>query len=218
MAGKTRGNDSSGGGQSNRFRFVMIEGELSESTMGAFAQAITTALKSATPASPAPRVQGRAAPGLVAGHSGAPDGSESDGEEIAAVEPDDEPEIAPAPKPKSSGGSRSYPKGKVMNDVDLESDVSFPNFAASKKPKNLQDRYLIAAAWYRLHRNMDAITMHHVYTCFLHPKVKWPTSAADFDQPLRQLVKAKRMDRGDRGFYKINNIGVADVAALSDGE
>lgn len=217
MAGKTRGNDTGEGGQSNRFRFVMIEGELSESTMGAFAQAITTALKSATPAAPVPRVQGRAAPALGAGHGSAPDGSEPDVEEIAVVEPDEEPDAAPAPKPKPSGGPRSYPKGKVMNDVDLESDVSFPDFAASK-PKNLQDRYLIAAAWYKLHRNMDAITMHHVHTCFLHPKVKWPTSAADFDQPLRQLVKAKRMDRGDRGHYKINTIGVADVAALGDGE
>lgn len=216
MAGKTRGNDSSGGGQSNRFRFVMIEGELSESTMGAFAQAITTALKSATAAAPAPRLQGRAAPALGPAHGSAPDGSETDGEEIAVVDADEESEVPLAPKPKPSGGPRSYPKGKVMNDVDLESDVSFPDFAASKKPKNLQDRYLIAAAWYKLHRNMDAVTMHHVYTCFLHPKVKWPTSAADFDQPLRQLVKAKRMDRGDRGYYKINTIGVADVAALGE--
>lgn len=213
MAGKNRGNDG-GTGQTNTFRFVMIEGTLSESTMGAFAQAITTALKSATPPGSAPRVQGRAAPALGSGTVPAPDSSEPEGEEIAVVEPDDDQEADSPPKPKSSTGPRKYPQAKVMTDVDLESDVSFPDFAASKKPNTLQDRYLIAAAWYKLHRSMDAITMHHIYTCFLHPKVKWPTSAMDFDQPLRQLVKAKRLGRGDRGYYVINNIGLADVVAL----
>jgi hypothetical protein len=56
--------------------------------------------------------------------------------------------------------------------------------------------------------------MHHVYTCFKHPGVKWSTSAMDFDQPLRQLVKADKLGRGERGRYIINNIGLADVNAL----
>jgi hypothetical protein len=215
MAGKNRGTEN-GGGQSNRFRFVLFEGELSEGNMGALAQAITTALRPTTPAPAQPRLPGRVP---IAVGAGAATATEPPGdlepEEVVVLENGEEPESDQPPKPKVTR-ERTYSKAKVMDGIDLETEVSFPDFAASKKPNNLQDKYLIAAAWFKLHRNTPAISMHHIYTCFLHPKVKWPTAAADFDQPLRQLVKADRLARGDRGFYVINTIGLADVVALGE--
>ncbi|MDB5352581.1 MAG: hypothetical protein JWN86_3828 [Planctomycetota bacterium] len=212
MAGKSR--SDSGVGQSNRFRFVLFEGELSEGNMGALAQAITAALRPTPPAPP--RIANHALPPLGVGSSGIDPAASGvvEGDEGAIVSNGEDLENAPQPRVKASSGPRSYPKVKVITDVDLESDMSFPDFAASKKPKSTRDRYLIAAAWYKLHRKVESITMHHIYTCFLHPKVRWSTSAADFDQPLRELVKTDRLGRVGKGQYAINHIGIADVEQL----
>jgi hypothetical protein len=202
------GNKGGNGGRS-KIRFIMLEADLSEGELDQVTEAIANALR------PTPVVQRLVTSGITA-----PGVSQSDGAaEIQDAEVLYEEENDSAPEPRSKGPSkpRKYSQPRVMDDVDLEEGVSFPQFAASKRPKTLQDRYLIAAAWYRLHRDMDAITMHHVYTCFLHPKVKWPTSQQDFDQPLRQLVKADQLGRGERGHYVINRIGLAHVEMLGDG-
>lgn len=198
-----KGPGNKGDGRS-KIRVVVIEADLAEGELRDMTQAITNALR------PAPVVQRF----ITSGPATPAAPQLADAEDIEDAEVIEEVENAPAPRTKASSKPRRYPPVKVLTDVDLESDVSFPDFAAGKKPKNIQDRYLVAAAWYKLHRDTDAITMHHVYTCFLHPRVKWPTGMADFDQPLRQLVKRNRLGRGERSHYVINHIGLADVDML----
>jgi hypothetical protein len=200
-----KGSNTRGEGRS-KIRVVMIEADLVEGELREVTQAITNALR------PTPIIQRFVTAGTPVVATPGPNGEPEEVEDAEVIE--EEAEETAAARPKAAPKPRRYSEPRVLNEVDLETDVSFPAFAAGKKPKTLQDRYLIAAAWYHLHREMPAISMHHVYTCFLHPLVKWPTSQVDFDQPLRALVKADRMDRGDRGQYVINTIGLADVKVL----
>lgn len=193
-----------GGGRS-KIRVVVIEADLVEGELGEVTQAITNALR------PPQNLSYRQV--------------YSDSNEVQAIgiSPGDElhdetssegVEVQAPRKTPMGSRPRKYASPKVVDDIDLESSLSFADYAQAKHPKNMQDRYLIAIAWFKLHRKVDAVSVHHVYTCFLHPKIKWPTKQADFDQPLRQLVKANRLGRGDRGFYVINHIGLAHVEEL----
>lgn len=219
MAGKTRGNDSGGGGQSNRFRFVMIEGELSEGTMGAFAQAITTALKSATPPAVAPRVQGRAAPALGAANGNA-SGADADveGEEIAVVE--DEGDEAPAPNArgarKTPSQPRTYYKPKVLNDVDFSvGDPPFEYFFKSKgSPAETSRRFLTIAAWFAEHARepVTQITADHVYTGYR--AMGWTLDMKDVGKPFRDLKGQGWGEYKDRKF-EIGRIGLNVVKKMT---
>lgn len=221
MAGKTRGNDSGGGGQSNRFRFVMIEGELSESTMGAFAQAITTALRSATPTAPAPRVQGRTAPALGAGNgNGNVVETEVEGEEIAVVE--DEGEAAPAPQVRGARKTPSQPrtfyKPKVLNDVDFSAgDPPFEDFVKSKgSPTETSRRFLMIAAWFAEHASepIAQITADHVYTGYR--AMGWTLDMKDVGQPFRDIKAQGWGEYKDRKF-EIGRLGLNVMKKMNAG-
>jgi hypothetical protein len=104
-------------------------------------------------------------------------------------------------------------KPKVLNNIDFTTDPSFKAFAAQKSPQNNLHKYLVVAAWFKLHRNTDAITFNHVYNCFRH--VEWTTDIKDFSQPLRSLKSDHLMDSGkNKGEYAINHLGLSKVDKL----
>ena len=94
-------------------------------------------------------------------------------------------------------------------DVDLLTPPSFEAYAQQKNPTSDQKRYLVVAAWFKLHRGVDTIGADHVYTCYR--KIKWPTSIKDFAAPLRTLKHRKLMDQVDKGLYAINHLGLAEI-------
>jgi len=97
-------------------------------------------------------------------------------------------------------------------DVDLIADPSFAQFASEKNPPSHLMRFLTVAAWFKLHRQLDAVTSDHVYTCYR--AVKWPTDIQDFAQPLRDLKGRKFLHLKERGHYAINHIGLQEVDNL----
>ncbi len=78
--------------------------------------------------------------------------------------------IAPSTRSPRPATKRSYRTPEVV-DVDLDSSVSFREFASTKSPNSVKDKYLIVAAWFKMHRDTSAITSDHAFTCFR--KIGW---------------------------------------------
>jgi hypothetical protein len=184
-----KGNNNRGDWRS-KIRFIMLDADLGEGELDQVTPAIANALRPSTPV-----VQRL----VTAGPSTSPSLRAAEIEEAEVIE-DGEEKMAgePVVRSKAPARDRKHPSPHVVP-VDLESPVSFPDFAASKRPKSQPDRFTVVAAWIKLQRNQDAITTHDAYTCFIHPRVKWSVSTKDFDQPLRELKKRNQMGQGGEG-------------------
>jgi hypothetical protein len=202
-----KGSGNKGDGRS-KIRVVVIEADLAEGELRDVTQAITNALR------PTPVVVQR----LVTSGATTPAATQlaqaEDIEDAVVIDENEEEVSAPAPKPKAAPRTPKYRSPKVL-DVDLDSEVSFASFVAEKNPQNHTKRFLTVAAWFKLHRGTDAITMDHVYTCYR--KVKWPSNIDDFDGPLRQLKSRQLMDKEGKGLYAINHLGLSEVDDLGNG-
>lgn len=206
------GNNKGGGGGNgpSRVRFIMLEADLADGDFSQITQAITNALR------PTTIVQQRLL-GVPVGPSA--EIIDQGDEAVVDAEIDD---VSPAVEVVARASSKSAParpkklRTPLVINVDLTSPVPFSEFAAAKSPKNDAKRYLTVAAWFKLHRGVDAITPDHVYTCFR--AVGWPTAIADFDSPFRGLAHRQLVTRSGKGEYAINHLGVAAVDKLSSGD
>jgi hypothetical protein len=102
-------------------------------------------------------------------------------------------------------------------ELDLTTDTSLASFAQKANPKSHLKRYLVVAAWFKEHRNIDAITSDHVYTCYR--SLKWPLDINDFAQPLRDLKARQYFTAPEKGSYAINHLGLQQVEkSIAGGE
>lgn len=99
--------------------------------------------------------------------------------------------------------------------IDMDTEPSLASFAQGKDSKSQPKKYLIAAAWLKEHRGIDAITAGHIYTCFR--TMRWSVGIPDFWQPLRDLKAQKFFTKDDNGNYLINHLGLDRVKKLGDG-
>jgi hypothetical protein len=70
----------------------------------------------------------------------------------------------------------------------------------------------VIAAWFKLHRKEDAITVDHIYTCYRI--IEWSCNIPDFSSPLRALKHKQLFDQKGKGLYAINHLGLAKVDKL----
>jgi hypothetical protein len=184
------------GGKPSKIRFIMLEADLNDGDLSQLTDAITAALR------PAP-VQQR----LLVSNGVSADRNDDSIEDVEAEVIEDEQPIT-----RSTPARPKKTKSPEVLDLDLDTAVSFIDFATARNPTNDQKRYLVIAEWFKRHRETPAITMNHVYTCYR--KIKWPTNIADFDAGLRALKGRKLMSRTAPGTYAINHLGTAEVDAL----
>jgi hypothetical protein len=185
----------------SRIRVFMIEAEVPDGELAAVTAAIQNAFK---PALPAVRVPAK--PASLPMGTAEPEPEEIEGEFEETVNE------APAPRPKAQ--RKPAPTPDIL-DLDLASGTPLAEFAAKHKAESHLKRFLVAAAWYKLHRSIDAVTPAHIYTAYRH--LKWPTNVPDFAQPLRDLKAKKYFGQSEKGSYEINHIGLQEVADLSAG-
>lgn len=187
----------------SRVRFIMLDAELNEGDLSQFTQAIQNALRPPTSVPSTPRAIAQKLAGNV--------------DEVPDIAPIDEAVEEAAPQTERptvqtrSGGSRKFRVPKVL-DVDLTSGVAFASFAQPKNPPTDLMRFLVVAAWFKQHRNLDSITADHVYTCYR--AIGWPSAIGDFSKPLRALKSSQLLVQTGRGEYAINHIGLAKVDKL----
>ncbi|MBM6593085.1 hypothetical protein [Microvirga pudoricolor] len=199
-----KGSSGKAGGTS-RIRFIMVEAEIADGDVGQITQAIQNALRG--PAAPAQRITAPNGTRAIA-HQEPP---EIEGE----VEVEDEAQAEEAPRAAKQRGPRKPAATPQVLDLDLTSDVSLATFAQKASPKSHAKRFLLIAAWFKEHRDVDTITVDHVYTCYR--ALKWPTGIADFAQPLRDLKGEQYFTTPERGHYMINHLGLAEVENLING-
>lgn len=209
MARPSNNKGGNGNGPS-RVRFIMLDAELTDGDFSQITQAITNALR------PTTIIQQRLLGTPVGASSDLVDQQDEGLVDTDIDEATPTVEIGTRAPSKSAAARSKKPKSPLVIDVDLNSPLSFSEFAAQKSPKNDTKRYLTVAAWFKLHRGMDTITPDHVYTCFR--AVGWPTAISDFDSPLRGLAKRQLVNRSGKGEYAINHLGIAEVDKLGNGD
>ncbi len=183
----------------SRIRFIMVDAEIADGDITSVTQAITSALRGPTPATVVKRI---AAPALAAnGHTEPADAEfvEEAEEEVDAVD------ITPA-VPRQKAPRKPAPKPSVI-ELDIMSE---PPLSSLTDPKSNHKRYLAISAWLHDHRNIEAVTTDHIYTCYRH--LGWPIDILDFAQPLRELKHKQYFTTPERGKYAINQLGLAKAA------
>lgn len=188
--------------QNGKVRFILVDADINNESLGQLVNAITTALRP----QPAPARR------MLA--SGQMEAFEADLEEdIDQIDETDEdlPEQTSRPAVKVARPARKYPAPNVIN-VDLDSPVSFEEFAKQKGPKKKSKQYLVVAAWFKEHRQTDAIGADHVYTCF--KKIGWSTATKNFGQPLIDLA-GNDWGTYANGLFSINHIGLDVVTKMT---
>lgn len=198
-AGKTGG--------PSRIRFIMVEAELAEGDIGQVTQAIQNALRGPSTVT-TQRIAGPAPTKAI----------ESDAMEVeleADLEEEPSAEHSSTARPSRPRGHRKPPPTPEVIEIDVDADVALRTFAAQSNPQSHTKRFLVVAAWFKLHRSLDSIGTSHVYTCYM--SLKWPTDLQDFYQPFRQLKKNKLMTHGEEGLYSINHIGLQRVREMAGG-
>ncbi|QSL86216.1 hypothetical protein [Pseudomonas atacamensis] len=88
-------------------------------------------------------------------------------------------------------------------------DVSptFVEFVADRDPKNDKHKYLCAAFWLKFYKEVQEVSIDHIYTAYRSQNWALPTSPV---QPMRELAARRdgRFSKGvERGHYSINHIG-----------
>jgi hypothetical protein len=94
----------------------------------------------------------------------------------------------------------------------MNADVSLASFALGKDAGSQHKKYMIAAAWLKEHRGIDAVSAGHIYTCFR--SMEWSANIPDFWQPLRDLKAKKYFAKNGAGDYEINHLGLDYVKKL----
>jgi hypothetical protein len=197
-------------GGTSRIRFVMFDAEIADGEIGPITQAIQNALRG-----PAPVTVQRLAPSAAA----KPAEQEVNGTRAADAELEVDQDgvvidaVAEAPRQRPS--RKPAPTPDIVP-IEMNDEVSLASFAQGKDSKSHHKRFLIAAAWLKEHRNVDAVTVDHIYTCYR--SMSWPTNIPDFAQPLRELKSKKFFTQPEKGRYAINHIGLDYVKKLGGGE
>lgn len=188
--------------RANRFRFVLVEGELSDQNMSELAQVITGALRP---------VQSHRLPSVPAISDVTEPETFSEpvlrnGQEI---EEDSTVDVSSRKSPQP----RQYYKPKVLADVDLAGgEVSLDGFVVAKgNPSETSKRFLVVSTWYSEYANTPSVTVDHVYTAYR--SLGWTLDMKDVGQPFRDLKGQGWGDYKGRVFT-INHVGLGVVKKM----
>lgn len=193
-------------GGTSRIRFIMIDAEIPEGDLSQITSAIQNALK------PTTIIQQRlssqpATPMLISNDD------DSEGETVDETRLDVEAEQPTQEKLHETREPRvRKPTITKVLEIDLKTGVSLESFVSEHPPKTEAQRNLVVAAYFKEHRNENAITVNHVYTCYR--AMGWPSAIRDFSGSLRHLKMEKLMSSPGRGHYAINHLGLACVEKL----
>lgn len=141
-------------------------------------------------------------------------------EEVETEEGRDEDEIALSnPPSKAKKVARQYRTPQPV-ELDLVSgQLPLKDFLDQKQPDTDVKRYLAIAHWLKQHRNIQEVTMDHMYTGYRHMGTGWQVPA-DAGAPLRAM-KGKQygwMKTGStKGSYTINHLGENEVGKMGNG-
>jgi len=129
--------------------------------------------------------------------------------EIDGAEPDTEPEDLAQDVIAGDGHKaskpRKYTQPKFLSDLELTAGQElFKDYATKKDPKSDNQKYLVIARWLQLHKDIDTVTIDHIFTCF--QAMKWP-SQKEISQPLRFMTKNNSYFQKNGKGWKLTHVG-----------
>lgn len=205
-----------GGDERSDVEFLYFKGKLRSADIQALVSGFTStrsnALPSRTPSKQIP------APASQNGQNGASEiDREVDLDLVEEVEVEQEETVTP----RAASAPRKSRKPKPI-DIDINGDgVSFESFIKPLSAQQLagpQAKFLVAAAWLHEHGNpkLDAVSVGHVYACYLHAEWTWDAPSNDHTDPFRKLRKEGlgTPAKGKDGQFEINGIGLKRVEKM----
>jgi hypothetical protein len=199
---KTKGEST---GKMNRLRMIVIDSDLSDDAVTNLSQAIASALRMTQAVPAGGRTISAGTSHQITARNGAEPPTVDDEPDTPTIDDAEVPEERAGSGRSGPKAPRQYYKPKVVN-VDLTGgDRSFEAYVVDKgSPTETTKRYLLVAAWFKLHRGTDAITVDHVYTCYRG--VSWTLDFPDVAQPFRDLKRRGWGDNKNKQFT-LNHIG-----------
>lgn len=206
----TKGGNRAGNGNT-RIRFIMLEADGSDiADLQQIAQAITNAVRPTIIQLPPTQTT----PALVQNstHGIEPPAALPSAE----IQTPEESHAVPARKAPGNGQKRKLPVPTVL-ELDLVSGpMPFTRFVQDKKPSDHSKRYLVIAAWLKEHRQLNEISIHHIYTCYRKLNL---SVVADVAGVFRGAKKQGWFYAGSEpGMYAINHIGLGLVEEMGGDE
>jgi len=120
---------------------------------------------------------------------------------------------------KKKNAVRQYRTPQPLELDLISGDLPLKSFLDQKQPDGDVKRYLVIAHWLKQHRNIQEVTMDHMYTCYRHMGTGWQVPA-DAAAPLRTM-KGKQygwMKTGStKGSYTLNHLGENEVGKMGNG-
>ena len=202
MAKQSRGQEKAG---RVKIRLVEFEVEGNDQSIQESLKSIAVALNRGAPSS-------AARPIYIASGGG----SDQEFEEDDLEEGDDESVI----ESTATRVARAPKKPPTPNILDINfTDVSptLKEFVAEKNPRQLLQKYLVVAYWYKHTRGISDLTQDHFFTAFRH--LQW-TVPKDPQGPIRDLRHKRRTQMGagsTPGTSTINHIGENIVLEMKNG-
>jgi len=124
--------------------------------------------------------------------------------------------LSSSPSFKKKSATRQYRTPQPL-ELDLVSgDPPLKSFLEQKQPDGDVKRYLAIAHWLKQNRNIQEVTMDHIYTCYRHMGAGWQVPA-DAAAPLRTMKGRQYgwMKTGAaKGAYVINHLGENEVQKM----
>lgn len=192
-----------------RIRFIMLEADGDAADLHQIAQAISHAVR--------PTVMQHAPPALPAlPRNGSQQAIEHHPAEQHAIDAEaSEAAFDAAPARKAPAKKRQLRSPEVL-ELDLTSgDVPFLAYHQEKNPTGHTKRYLVIAAWFKLHRQLDEIDIDHIYTCY---RLLKQNVVEDVGSSFRAGKRQGWFRSGQQpGWYAITHVGLNEVNDLSSG-
>ncbi|MDP8988701.1 MAG: hypothetical protein M3N41_01300 [Acidobacteriota bacterium] len=183
--------------------FVMFQVEGDDETLQQGFRAMEQAFQRL--GTPARVAAPHAAPTKLLAKSDKPADIQLDAEEREHELPDQPEETGAAIDGQRPNKPRNYTQPTFLADLDLSSDKeSFKDYATRTDPKTDNQKYLVASRWLHESKNIDAVTIHHIYTCF--QAMKW-TSQKDVAQPFRTMTKKDSYYQKNGKGWKLTHVG-----------
>lgn len=113
-------------------------------------------------------------------------------------------------EPAHARGQRRFATPKII-DIDLGGPLPLKPFCEEKAPDSDLKKYLVIAAWLKEHRQIEAVTIDHIHTCYRH--MGWFTPK-DAPQPMRDLKRRAWFNKTGRSEYAINHVGMNEVLKM----
>jgi hypothetical protein len=198
-----KGNAQSG--DKNRFRVLLIEGDVLPGELQVFAQTLVAAIR---PTAPAP-LPPRAAPSAIPAPKPPAEEASLFTRVVSEDVPDAESELAPqppAPKPQNGAAKKKLRTPQPVPGLEFASGTkSLKDYLEEQQPDGDAKRYLAMTWWLREYRQIAEVGADHIYSCYRAMNWNVPD---DVLSVFRYLKRQAWVERGSGpGLYRINHIG-----------